>query len=291
MMPSIRIDSPTAAAVKPRPNWLKALGNKALPETIAVGGATHFLKETFKHDSWAATGLYEGAGGALTVVKIHRQSSVFGVPMRWLGRLMARHEIKLLTELADLKGIPALAGPVSVGGMQLPNAVARHYIEGHPLGNRELVNDAFFPDLSGLLKTMHQRKVAYVDLHKRENILVNDRGEPCLIDFQISVAWPRWLPAGPVFKILRRSDEYHLIKHWARCRPDQCGLDGTDLRGQIPWPIRAHRLLAVPVRQFRRWLLVKLGVRTGKGRVETELFAEHALRQPAPEGGHRVPSQ
>ena len=47
-----------------------------------------------------------------------------------------------------------------------------------------------------MLNAMHERKVAYIDLHKRENILVNERGDPCLIDFQISVAWPRWLPAG-----------------------------------------------------------------------------------------------
>ncbi len=279
-MPSIRIDSPSGAGVKPRPGWLKALGEQSLPESIAIGGVAHFLRETFKHDSWAATGLYEGPSGNLTVVKIHRQSPVLGIPMSWLGRRMARHEISLLQKLADLKGIPALAGPVKLGGTELSNAVARHYIEGHPLGNREAVSESFFPDLSAFLEAMHKRKVAYVDLHKRENILVNQQGEPCLIDFQISVAWPSWIPAGPFFKILRRSDEYHLTKHWARCRPDQCGFDGTDLRGRIPWPIRAHRLIAVPVRQVRRWLLVKLGVRSGKGRVESELFAEHALRQP-----------
>jgi len=282
-MPSIRIDSPSGALVKPRPNWLRALGEESLPESIAIGGVAHSLKETFKHDSWAATGLYEGPSGELAVVKLHRQSSVLGLSMRWLGRVMARHEIELLTGLADLKGIPALAGPVSVGGKTLRNAVARHYIEGHPLGNGEAVSESFFPSLSALLKAMHGRKVAYVDLHKRENILVNERGEPCLIDFQISVAWPNWLPAGPVFRILRRSDEYHLIKHWARCRPDQCGVNGAELRGHIPWPIRVHRLIAVPARQFRRRLLVKLGVRTGKGRVESELFAEHALRQPTPD--------
>jgi hypothetical protein len=281
-MPSIRIDSPNGGVVKPRPKWLRALGDKALPDSIAVGGITHFLKETFKHDSWAATGLYEGPSGGLVVVKLHRQASVFGLPMWWLGRLIAQHEIRLLTCLADLKGIPALAGPVSVGGKRLPNAVARHYIEGHPLGTREAVGATFFPGLGALLHTMHDRKVAYIDLHKRENILVSAQGEPCLIDFQISVAWPKWLPAGPIFKILRRSDEYHLMKHWARCRPDQCGT-AVDVRNQIPWPIRAHRLLAVPVRQFRRWLLVRLGVRSGKGRVETELFAEHALRQSGPD--------
>jgi len=282
-MSSNRVDSSANRTVKSRPSWLKALGRESLPESVAIGGAVHRLRETFKHDSWAATGLYEGPSGALAVVKLHRQSRVFGVPMSWLGRRMARHEIGLLEGLADLKGIPALAGPVSLGGTTLRHAVARHYIEGHPLGNREAVNESFFPALGSLLKAMHQRKIVYVDLHKRENILVNEMGEPCLIDFQISVAWPLWLPAGPLFTILRRSDEYHLMKHWARCRPDQCGFDAAELRERVPWWIRVHRLVAVPVRQLRRRLLVILGVRTGKGRVETELFAEDALRQANPD--------
>jgi hypothetical protein len=278
---SFRVDPPEKSAVKPRPGWLKALGRQSLPEAVTIGGKSHRLRETFKHDSWAATGLYGGPSGELTIVKLHRRAPIFGVPMEWLGRRMARHEIKLLTALSDLRGIPALEGQVALAGQVLGNAVARKYIEGHPLGNREDVNDAFYPALGALLRTMHSRKIAYVDLHKRENILVNDNGEPCLIDFQISVAWPDWLPKGPVFALLRRGDEYHLMKHWSRSRPEQCGFDERALRKQIPWPIRAHRLVARPFREFRRRLLVRLGVRSGKGRVETELFAEHALRQPA----------
>jgi hypothetical protein len=243
----------------------------------------HRLVETFKHDSWAATGLYEGPDGVLSVVKLHRQAPVLGVPLGWLGRRLARHEIRLLEALVELKGIPSLAGQVTSRGTVLRHAVARKYIEGHPLGYREDVNESFFPALGALLRAMHERKIVYVDLHKRENILVNDRGEPCLIDFQISVAWPRRLPAGPMFKLLKRSDEYHLMKHWSRSRPDQCGFDEAVLRKRIPWPIRAHRLVARPFRELRRRLLVRLGVRAGKGRVETELFAEHALRKASPE--------
>ncbi len=282
-MVSFRVDPPEAAAAKPRPAWLKALGNRSLPETVAIDGVAHRLRETFKHDSWAATGLYEGPSRALRVVKLHRQAPAFGIPMGWLGRGMAQHETRLLSALSDLKGLPALAGPVSSQGVLLRNGVARDYIEGHPLGNREAVNDSFYPALHSLLSAMHQRKIVYVDLHKRENILVSERGEPCLIDFQISLAWPRWLPSGPLFSLMCRADLYHLMKHWSRSRPDQCGFNEVALRNQIPWPIRAHRLVARPFREFRRRLLVTLGVRTGKGRVETEIFAEHALRQTSPE--------
>jgi hypothetical protein len=285
-MLSFRVDRPAGSAVKARPSWLKALGSRSLPDTVAIGGVAHRLRETFKHDSWAATGLYEGPSGLLRVVKLHRQAPVFGISMGWLGRRLARHETYLLSALADLKGLPSLAGAVSAEGRLLPNAVARDYIEGHPLGNREAVDDSFYPALRALLHAMHDRHIVYVDLHKRENILVNERGEPCLIDFQISLAWPRWLPAGPLFALMRRSDEYHLMKHWSRSRPEQCGFDEAVLRTRIPWPIRVHRLIARPIREMRRRLLVKLGVRSGKGRVETELFAEHALRQPSP---HKTP--
>ena len=172
-MLSFRVDPPVSPAVKARPSWLKALGSRSLPETVAIGGVGHRLRETFKHDSWAATGLYEGPAGRLRVVKLHRQAPVFGIPMGWLGRRMARHETYLLSALADLKGLPALAGAGFVGGpISYRNAVARDYIEGHPLGNREAVNESFYPALRGLLHAMHERNIVYVDLHKRENILV-----------------------------------------------------------------------------------------------------------------------
>jgi hypothetical protein len=263
---------------KERPRWLRALGASSPPETLEIGGIQHQLAEVFKHDSWAATALYLGSDGSRRVVKIHRQEPAFGVPMRWLGLRTARNERRLLGQLAGLKRIPTLAGPVSVNQKVLENAVAREFVEGHPLGNREAVPDTFFHDLHHLLRGMHARRTVYVDLHKRENIIVSDNGEPCLIDFQISLLWPSWMPLGPIFRIFSRSDEYHLMKHWTRCRPDQRNSDLLSLEERIPWWIRAHRLVARPFREMRRRLLVRLGVRAGKGRVETEVFAEHALR-------------
>ncbi|MFM8951864.1 MAG: hypothetical protein ACKOOF_02200 [Planctomycetaceae bacterium] len=68
--------------------------------------------------------------------------------------------------------------------------------------------------------------MAHVDLHKRENILVDDDGRPHLIDFQISFALPRSnrLAArlcGGLMRLLQRCDDYHLFKHRLRHRPDQ----------------------------------------------------------------------
>jgi hypothetical protein len=281
-MSSVQEGSPANPHVKPRPSWLKALGSETPPISLEIGGQTHCLVETFKHDSWAATMVYEGPAGVLRVVKLHRRSPILGLPMSWLGRRLARHESTLLRLLSDLPGIPALAGTVSSHGRELRNAVAREFIAGHPLGRREAVSDSFFDELSKLLRSMHQRGVVYVDLHKRENIVVNQAGDPCLIDFQISLRWPRWLPQWSLFELFRRSDEYHLMKHWSLCRPDQCASEHHALRARRPWWIDAHRLIARPLREMRRKVLVAVGVRTGKGRVESELFAEHAFREVGP---------
>ncbi len=270
------------SATRSRPRWLRALGLQDPPETLQIAGLPHRLRELYKHDSWAATALYESAQGDLRIVKLHRQASAFGMPLDWVGRRTARNERQLLAHLSGLDGIPVLAGPVCVDGKVLANSVAREFVAGHPLGNREPVPDAFFPELRRLLAGLHGRRTVYVDLHKRENIIVGDSGQPCLIDFQISLTWPAWLPSGPIFRILSRSDDYHLMKHWARCRPDQCGMDSAALQKHIPWWIRGHRLVARPFRELRRRLLVRLGIRTGKGRVETEAFAEHALRDITP---------
>ena len=270
------------APVKARPRWLKALGADAPPESLEIAGVPHRLVEVFKHDSWAATALYESPWSILRVVKLHRQAPLFFIPMSWLGRRTARNERNVLEQLAGLDGIPALAGLVSMGGPVLDHAVAREYMAGHPLGNREAVPDTFFSELKRLLQEMHARRTVYVDLHKRENIIVSERGKPCLIDFQISICWPGWLPTGPLFRIFEHSDDYHLMKHWARCRPDLCGMNSSEVQKHIPWWIRAHRLIARPFRELRRRLLVRVGVRSGKGRVETEVFAEHALRDITP---------
>ncbi len=281
-MSTTQVERGTASLTKPRPNWLRALGGTSPPERLEIGGSEHRLVEVFKHDSWAATSLYVGPTGARRVVKLHRRSSAFGIPLSWIGRATARREAKMLRRLADLPGIPALAGPVHSDGVYQRNAVARDFLDGHPLGDREAVNDRFFPELRDLLKAMHQRRIVYVDLHKRENVLVNEHGDPCLFDFQISVCWPKWLPTRPIFSILRGSDEYHLLKHWSRCRPDQSEVAESQLQQRRPWWIRAHRMIARPFREMRRRLLVRIGVRTGKGRVETEQFAEHALRTETP---------
>lgn len=264
---------------RPRPRWFRALGKAEPPDRIAIGETAYQRLEVYKHDSWAATGLYGSARGRRVIVKFHRQQGLPLIPLGWFGRRMARREASFLDLLGDLDHVPRRTDAISVEGSVLPYAVGREFIPGHPLMKKEEVDDEFFPSLDRLLREFHRRGVAYVDLHKRENIIVDESGQPYLIDFQISVRLPRVWPLSIALRILQQSDLYHLRKHWVKHRPDQLRDGNATVELTIPWWIRLHRIVARPFRELRRRLLVTLGVRTGRGRAESEVFAEDAVRR------------
>jgi hypothetical protein len=272
-----------SAASRPRPPLFRALGAAEPPAEVVVDGRRYERIEIFKHDSWAATALYGGAAGRI-VCKFNRTQPVAGIPMNWLGRRLAEREHRALSRLGDLPQIPSPLGPVFVNGGRLRNAVAREYIAGHPLGKDEPVARDFFSSLRRALRDMHVRGIAYVDLHKRENIVVGDDGRPYLVDFQISfdATHPRLrrLPGiRTVFDQLCVGDLYHLEKHIRRAAASA----GTYSPPAIPAWLQVHRVFAVPFRQLRRRLLVARGIRTGRGAVASEVFAEDAVRRESPQ--------
>ena len=279
-----KVPTKSAGGIRPRPPMFRALGKEEPPDEITIEGQRYQRKTVFKHDSWAATALYQSLQRTI-VCKFNRRQGISFLPMNWLGRLLARRERRILQLLAGLPSVPEVLGPVMADGKPLDNAVAHEYVPGHPLRTRESVNDEFFPQLRMLLEHMHDRGIAYVDLHKRENIIVGDDGRPYLIDFQISAAWPgpRRFGLGRLWRfllsILKTCDNYHLGKHIRNCRPDQAEEDVWARQQTRPWWIRLHRLVAVPFRSLRRRLLVVLGIRKSGGRADTEHFPEDAVRQ------------
>lgn len=238
---------------RPTYPWLYALPTGRLPESVTCDGVVWRHESTFKHDFFAATGLYAAPDGTQAVLKVGRVSSFFGIPLRWIGRLLRNREARLYEILEDLPGVPAYIGTVEATGF------LHAFVPGHPLGRYEQVNDEFFHRLEELLTAIHARSVAYVDLNKRQNILMGDDGRPYLIDFQISFRVPsrgigsnfvsRWL-----LRRLQAADRYHFVKHKRRLRPDQLTTEEHQLCGGGFW-IRLHRALARPLIQVRRALL------------------------------------
>lgn len=266
---------------RPRPATFRALGRRDPPETIEIDGESFVRVEILKHDSWAATAIY-ASSSRRAICKFNRESSVALVPMRWLGRLLAARERGFMERLRGVAGVPAGLGAIRVAGAVVPTAVARTFVDGHALGPAERVDDAFFPGLVAILAEVHRRGIAHVDLHKRENILVDDAGRPQLIDFQISWGLPRGRIAAaclrPLLAVLQQCDDYHLLKHRLRLRPDQVPHGQADLARLRPAWIRVHRLVAVPFRSLRRGLLVWLGIRSASGHAFSEAFPEVAHR-------------
>jgi hypothetical protein len=276
-----RMTTPNPAhepSVRPRPPLLRALGKNEPPPHIDIDGRSFQLERIVKHDSWAATAFYISNSQKI-VCKFNRQQRIGLLPMRWLGRWLGKREAHALRLLAGLPGIPAVLGEVRLAGKRLTHAVAHEFIPGRPLRRIDHVSRRAFTDLETLLGEVHRRGMAYVDLHKRENILVGDDGRLYLLDFQICFCMRSWWPANalPVrllLKLLQRSDRYHLGKHYAHCIPDR----SPEHVPLMPWWIRWHRRVARPLRSLRRRLLVKIGVRAGRGRVDTEHFAEEGVR-------------
>jgi hypothetical protein len=148
------------------------------------------------------------------------------------------------------------------------------------LGKHESVSPDFFSTLRTAILEMHSRGIAYVDLHKRENVIVGDNGQPYLVDFQIclDITHPRfrWLPGiRAIFDRFCEGDLYHLEKHIRRTDPNSAAISPNE----IPIWLRLHRTIAVPFRELRRRLLVARGIRLGRGSVNTEVFAEDAVRR------------
>ncbi len=236
------------------------MGRTDLPSVITVGERHYRQTLTYKHDFFAATAAYAGPAGRV-VLKVQRQADFFGLPLAWIGSFLVRREALLMARSQAVPGVPRYRGAWGDTGL------VHEYVAGHPLGRHDILDDEFFPRLSAMLDEIHDMEMAYVDLEKRENILLGDDGRPYLIDFQIS--WflnPRdggksW-PARKILDILQTADRYHLLKHWRRARADQLNPDQIAESGRPPFWIAWHRLLFRPVTRLRRQILTGLGARS-----------------------------
>lgn len=233
--------------------WLYALPGGELPAHLWVAGRRYDLAHTFKHDFFAATGLYR-SNAEKVVAKFNRRSPFFGIPLLWIGRLLGRHEVHLYQQAHDLRGVPRLLAAIDDTGL------LHDFVPGRPLGRREAVSDTFFDDLLELLQTLHRRDIAYVDLNKRQNILVGDDGRPYLIDFQISlhlppVGWRAWRPVRWMLHHFQHGDYYHYLKHKRRLRPDLLTPSEVAVLDRLNLGIRLHRWCTRPLTHLRRQIL------------------------------------
>ena len=184
--------------VKARPRWLKALGLEISTRDPANRRRAASPARSLQARLLGGHGLYEGPRGrACGSSSCTVRRRFLGCRMGWLGRRTARNERSVAGATGRSARDPGSgrSGSASTdrcSRMPSPASTspAIRWVTARPFLTRS------FHDLHRLLQEMHERRTVYVDLHKRENIIVTERGEPCLIDFQISLSWPRWLPRG-----------------------------------------------------------------------------------------------
>ena len=260
---------PSSRKPRPVPSVLRALGRKPLPDPIEIDGEAYHLREVFKNDFFAVTAMYANDERRI-VLKLQRQASFFGLPLQWLGRILAAKEFAAMRHAQGIEGVPRVLGRWG------PTGIAREFVPGQPLRKGLRVPDDFHDRLRGSIEALHRRGMAYVDLEKCENVLVGDDGRPYLFDFQIAWYVPRrWggelPPVRAIRALFQRGDRYHLVKLKRRTRPDLMTQEELAASYRRPWYVRLHRAVIWLPLQLRRWVLDRIDPRRGpgeRGRVE-----------------------
>lgn len=139
------------------------------------------------------------------------------------GSWMVGRELSAMRILAGIPGFPQDAFRVD------RFAFAYRFVPGIEIGQADprLLTTAFFEELERLVGRMHARGIAHLDIRAAKNILVTDRGEPLILDFQSNVrldGLPRFLR-----DLLVDIDRSGIYKHWARRSPGSLGEERTRL--------------------------------------------------------------
>jgi tRNA A-37 threonylcarbamoyl transferase component Bud32 len=131
--------------------------------------------------------------------------------VRFYGCLTLRNEARAYKRLAGVAGIPVCHGMTEAGCLELA------FVDGRHLGlfKRRSVPEAVFEKLDHILRSMHTRGVANMDLH-RSNVLVSDDGDVHVIDFAHAVIARSPQHPGIVARLAMQLDRYAFDRMKAR---------------------------------------------------------------------------
>ena len=171
----------------------------------------------------------EVEGRSLMVKDVRKKSLL----IRWtLGLWLIDKEWRIYSRLAGMQGIPQ---PVS----RIDRfSFAMEFIPGKSILRGQTLPSSFFSDLERVLGEIHSRGVVHMDLRHKGNILLSEKGEPFLIDFNSSFAFKengflrrylfpllRWVDYGGLLKLKKRmapalltAEESTFLKRFERLR-------------------------------------------------------------------------
>ena len=153
----------------------------------------------------------EVEGRSLMVKDVRRKNFL----LRWtLGLWLIHKEWKIYSRLTGMKGIPQPVERIDRFAFAMEFIPGRSILRGEPLPS------SFFSDLERVLREVHGRGVVHLDLRHKGNILVSEKGEPFLIDFNSSFAFKeKGFLRRYLFPLLRWVDDGGLLKLKERISP------------------------------------------------------------------------
>ena len=225
---------------------------------MEIGGETFVHVATLKDDAFARTELVE-KDGRKYLYKISRLQLIRGLQLRWAMKRLTAREVRIHKLLDAVHGVPKLVRRVD------DTSFLREFVEGRTLDRKPpFMREDFFDEFVDIVRGIHARGVAFVDLAKKENVVVTTEGRPFLIDFQVSISMSRG--RGPIsflwnrlVRLMQASDVYHVYKHKRHVRPDllrehekQCA--------RRPWFGSAYMcIVRIPYHLVKRRIIPKHG--------------------------------
>jgi len=165
---------------------------------------------------------------------------------RLLGSFLVAREKAAYQRLEDVEGVPRCYGTLGPCILVLERVAAQPVLAAAP----EQLSDDFLEVLTALVTNLHRRGVAHGDLEKLTNILVDQHGQPVLVDFAASIITGSNPLAALLFPLLCDSDwrgVHKLTKHIA---PGQFTAEQQQALTKRSWIERLFRRIREPLREF-----------------------------------------
>lgn len=223
--------------------WLKECTREQLhacaQHYFKKGGATEPEVALVEHD------------GTRAIIKDYgRTPGWFGY---WIAPILIWREASALKRLDDLDGVPRLLRQID------RRALIMEYLPAQPWAQVQPA-DVSYARLADLIDAMHARGVAHCDLRAPSNILVDDQGQPQIVDFVARIQRGRmWnVPWNWLFQRFCVADDSALIKlkrRFASHLLTSKERAATAHRGMLE---RLARRIGADVRRLTRFFVRKL---------------------------------
>jgi len=183
----------------------------------------------------------------LLVKDYHKGKSLFG---RLLGRFLTCREKIAYERLKDLPGVPRYCGLLDPYALILEYVPSKHVQDVDPAQ----ISADFFRLLSELVTNLHRRGIAHGDLHKLDNILIDDRGRPVVVDFTSAIMTGSNPLVALVFRILCDEDRRGIYKLKNQVAPHLLSEQQRKFLNHHSLGERIFRRIRDPIRSLiKRW--------------------------------------